>query len=68
MAIDPEVISPSNKKGGRFGREIPKWAIYSAGGVSVLFLVSLIKVLLPLIGMAFVLAFIWSQSTITRRY
>ena len=68
MAIDPEVISPSSKKGSRAGRYFPKWAIYTTGGVGVLVLVGLIKALLPVIGMAFLLAFIWSQSTTTRRY
>ncbi len=68
MAIDPEVISPSSKKCNRAGRYIPKWAVYSAGGVVVLFLVGFIKALLPVIGMAFLLALIWSQSTTTRRY
>ena len=68
MAIDPEVISPSSKKGSRAGKYLPKWAIYSAGGFGVLVLVGLIKALLPLIGMAFLLAFIWSQSTTNRRY
>jgi len=68
MAIDPEVISPSSKKGSRASRYVPKWAIYSAGGVGVLVLVSLIKALLPVIGMAFLLAFIWSQATTSRRY
>ena len=68
MAIDPEVISPSSKKGFRSRRYLPKWAIYSAGGLGVLVLVGLIKALLPVIGMAFLLAFIWSQSTNTRRY
>ena len=68
MAIDPEVISSSSKKGSRAGRYFPKWAIYSAGGLCMLVLVALIKTLLPVIGMAFLLAFIWSQSTITRRY
>ena len=68
MAIDPEVISPSSKKGSRAGRHLPKWAIYSVGGVGVLLFVGLIKALLPVIGMAFLLAFIWSQSTTTRRY
>ena len=62
MAIDPEVISTSSEKGSRAGRYFPKWAIYSAGGVGVLVLVGLIKALLPVIGMAFLLAFIWSQS------
>ncbi len=68
MAIDPEVISPSSKKGSRAGQYFPKWAIYGSTGVGVLFLVGLIKTLLPLIGMAFLLAFIWSQSTTNRRY
>ena len=68
MAIDPEVISPSREKGSRSARHFPKWAIYSAGGVGVLVLVGLIKALLPVIGMAFLLAFIWSQSKDTQRY
>ena len=68
MAIDPEVISPSSEKGSRAGRHFPKWAIYSAGGLGVLILVGLIKAFLPIIGMAFLLAFIWSQSTSIRRY
>ena len=68
MAIDPEVISPSSKKGSRAGRNFPKWAIYSSTGVGVLILISLIKTLLPLIGMAFLLAFIWSQSTTNLRH
>ena len=68
MAIDTEVLSPSSKKGNRSGRYIPKWSVYSAGGVGVLLLVGLIKILLPVIGMAFLLAFIWSQSTKTHRY
>ena len=68
MAIDPAVTSPSSEKGSRKGRFFPKWAIYSSGGIGVLVLVGLIKVLLPVIGMAFLLAFIWSQSTTTRRY
>ena len=68
MAIDPEVISPSSEKGSRSCRYLPKWAIYSAGGVGVLVLVGLIKALLPVIGMAFLLTFIWSQSTSTRKY
>ena len=68
MALDPEVISPNSKKGNWSVRYLPKWAIYSAGGVGVLILVGLIKALLPAIGMAFLLAFIWSQSKTTRRY
>ena len=68
MAIDPEVISPSNDRGSRAGRYVPKWTIYTSTGIGVLVLVGLIKTLLPLIGMAFLLAFIWSQSTTNRRY
>ena len=68
MAIDPEIIPPSSNKGSRARRYIPKWAIYSSAGIGVLVLVGLIKTLFPLIGMAFLLAFIWSQSTTNRRY
>ena len=68
MAIDPEVISPSIQKGRKAGGYFSKWLIYSAGGLGVLILVGLIKALLPVIGMAFLLAFIWSQSTTNRRY
>mgnify|MGYP001469687149 CR=1 FL=1 len=68
MAIDPEVIPPSSEKGSRTVRPFPKWAIYSVGGVGVFVLVGLIKALLPVIGMAFLLAFIWSQSKRTQRY
>ncbi len=68
MAIDPEVIPPSSNQGTRAGKFVPKWAIYSSAGIVVLVLVGLIKTLLPLIGMAFLLAFIWRQSTTTRRY
>ena len=57
MAIDPEVISLSSKKGSRAGRNFPKWAIYSSTGVGVLLLIGLIKTLLPLLGMAFFIGF-----------
>ena len=68
MAIDPEVIPPSSNKGRGAGRYVPKWAIYSSAGIGVLVLVGLIKTLLPLFRMAFLLAFIWTQSTTNRRY
>tara|TARA_Y100001968_G_scaffold91447_1_gene82258 strand:- start:74 stop:277 length:204 start_codon:yes stop_codon:yes gene_type:complete len=67
MAIDPEVISSSSKEVSRSRRYLPKWAIYSFGGLGVLIVVGLIKALLPVIGMAFLLAFIWSQSKTSRR-
>tara|TARA_B100001113_G_scaffold314969_1_gene280893 strand:+ start:656 stop:868 length:213 start_codon:yes stop_codon:yes gene_type:complete len=66
-AIDPDVISPSSEKGSSAYRQIPKWAIYSSAGVGVFVFVGLIKALFPLIGMAFLLAYIWSQSTANRR-
>ena len=68
MVIDPEVISRSSKKGARASRYFPKWAKYSLGGFGVLIFVSLIKTLLPLIGLTFLLAYIWSQSRAGRRY
>ena len=68
MAIDPEVIPPSSNKGIRAGRYVPKLAIYISAGIGVLVLVGIIKTLLLLIGMAFLLAFIWTQSTTNRRY
>tara|TARA_Y100001968_G_C18715968_1_gene417950 strand:- start:131 stop:337 length:207 start_codon:yes stop_codon:yes gene_type:complete len=68
MAIDPEVIPPSSNKGRKASRHIPRWAIYSSAGIGALVLVGLIKTLLPLMGMVFLLAFIWSQSTTNRRY
>tara|TARA_Y100001968_G_scaffold188812_1_gene173108 strand:- start:110 stop:304 length:195 start_codon:yes stop_codon:yes gene_type:complete len=64
MAIDPSSI----KKGRKSGRYFPKWAIYSSAGIGVLILVGLIKTLLPLIGMAFLFALIWSQATNNRNY
>tara|TARA_B100000902_G_C26799975_1_gene664009 strand:- start:71 stop:277 length:207 start_codon:yes stop_codon:yes gene_type:complete len=68
MAIDPEVILPSRSKGSRADRYLPKWAIYYSACVGILVLVGLFKTLFPLIGMAFLLAFIWTQSTTNRRY
>ena len=66
--MDHKGLSTSWEKVSRTGKCVPKWAIYSAGGVGVLVLVSLIKALLPVIGMAFLLVYIWSQSTATRKY
>tara|TARA_B100000579_G_C22407838_1_gene654912 strand:- start:189 stop:395 length:207 start_codon:yes stop_codon:yes gene_type:complete len=68
MAIDPEVISPSSTKGRRASRYHPNWAIYGAAGLGVFFLVSFVKTLLPAIGIAFLLAFIWSQSSTFGRH
>ena len=67
MAIDQEVISLSSEKVGKLGRYVPKWAIYASVGVGVLVLVGLIKTLLPLIGMAFLLALIWSKAKANHR-
>ena len=68
MAIDPEVIPSSSKKGSKAGRFFPKWVIYSSAGIGVAILVGLIKTLLPLMGMAFLFALIWSQSITYRNY
>ena len=68
MAIDPEVIPASSKKGSKAGRYFPKWVIYSSAGIGIMILVALIKTLLPLIGMAFLFALIWSQATNNRNY
>ena len=62
MAIDPEVIPLSSKKRSEARKHLPKWAIYGSAGVGVMVLVGLIKILLPIIGMAFLLSLIWSQS------
>ena len=63
MAIDPEVIPHSSKKGNRAYRHTPKWAIYSSAGIGVFLFVGFIKVFFPFIGMAVLLAYIWAQST-----
>lgn len=63
MTIDPEVISSSSSQGKNARRNYPKWAFYGAGGIGVFMAVNLIKSLLPLLGMALLLAFVWSQAT-----
>ncbi len=68
MKIEPVEISPYSENGSRSVRYFPKWVIYGAAGVGVLALVGLIKALFLVIGMAFLLTYIWSQSTTTRRY
>ncbi len=69
MAVDPEVVPPSSIKGSKTGRYFfPKWAIYTTSCIGVFLLVGFIKAFLPLIGMASLLAFIWSKSTTNRRY
>ena len=67
MIIDSEVIPASRKEGRKAGRYLPKWIFYSLGGIGVLILVGLIKALLPAIGLAFLLAYIWSQEKSTLR-
>ena len=68
MEIDSIVIPSSSKKGRKAGRYFSKWIFYSATGIGVMVIFGFIKELLPVIGIAFLLAFIWSQSTNTRRY
>ena len=62
MAIDPEVIPPNSYQARRSKKYVPKWILYSASGLGVLFVISFLKALFPLMGMAFLLAFIWSQA------
>ena len=68
MTIDPEAISPASDQGSRAGRNFPKWLICTTGGIGVLFLVGLLKVFLLVIGMVFLLTFIWSQSKKAQSY
>ena len=68
MGIKHGAVSSNNKNGKRTGRYFPKWLIYSTGGLSVFFIISLFKVILPLIGMLFLLAYIWSQATKNKRF
>ena len=62
MAIDPEVIPPHSSMGRKAIKPLPRWLIFAGGGVGVLFVVHLLKNLLPLLGMGLLLAFIFSQA------
>ncbi len=62
MAIDPEIIPPHNSMSRDSTKRSPRWIIFAAGGVGVLFLVHLLKNLLPAIGMVLMLAFIFNQA------
>ena len=62
MAIDPEVIPPHSSMGRKAVRPFPRWLIFVAGGLGVLFVVHLLKNLLPLLGMVLLLAFIFKQA------
>ena len=62
MAIDPEIIPSSSSEGNTAVSYIPKWSIYAAIGLLVLFLVGILKALLPLILMGLILGFIWKQA------
>tara|TARA_B100000029_G_scaffold486234_1_gene540382 strand:+ start:717 stop:911 length:195 start_codon:yes stop_codon:yes gene_type:complete len=62
MTIDPEVIPSSSSAGDHAIRLIPKWLVYGVIALGVLFLVSLLKMLLPIILMTLLLGFIWKQA------
>ncbi len=62
MAIDPEVIPPHSFMGRNSVRRLPKWLIFGTGGLGVLFIVHLVKSLLPLLSMGLLLAFIFNQA------
>ena len=62
MAIDPEVIPPYSSMERKAIKPFPRWLSFSAGGLGVLFVVHLLKNLLPLLGMGLLLAFIFNQA------
>ena len=62
MAIDPEVIPPHSSMGRKAVKPLPRWLIFAGGGLGVLFVVHLLKNLLPLLGMGLLLAFIFNQA------
>ena len=62
MAIDPEVIPPYSSTGKKAVKPLPRRLIFVAGGLGVLFVVHLLKNLLPLLGMGLLLAFIFNQA------
>ncbi len=64
MAIDPEVTPFSSKEGITSLHFIPKWAIYVAIGLGVLIIISLLKILLPLIILSLVLSLVLKQAKI----
>ncbi len=63
MSIDPEVISSSSSQSKKSVRSYPKWAIYWLGGIGAFIAVNLVKSLIPVLIMAILIAFIWSQAT-----
>ncbi len=62
MAINPEVMPPHSSMRRKAVKPLPKWLIFAGGGLGVLFVVHLLKNLLPLLGMGLLLAFIFSQA------
>ena len=62
MAIDPEVIPPHSSMGRKAIKPLPRSLIFVAGSLGVLFVVHLLKNLLPLLGMGLLLAFIFNQA------
>ena len=67
MNIYTELILHACKKGNSLRRKFPKWSVYGAGGTGMLIFVGFSKAFLLVIGMAFLLVYVWSQSTTTLR-
>ena len=49
MAFRLEIVNDSNKAGKGTNRSTPKWVTYAAVAVGVLFLIGILKRLIPLI-------------------
>ena len=62
MVKNPEVVSSSHLRGKTVSRNSRQWTFFALSTFSVIVLITFIKSLLPLIGMTFLLAFIWNQS------
>ena len=62
MAIDPEVIPPHSSMGRKAVKPLPRWLMFATGVLGILFVVHLLKNLLPLLGMGLLLAFIFNQA------
>ena len=62
MAVDPEVIPSSSSAGQNAVRFLPRWLLYMTVGIVVIFLVLILKTVLPLMAMGLLLLFIYKQD------
>ena len=63
MTIDPEIIPPTSSAGKNAVSFTPKWAVYGALLLGVLFFAMILKTILPLILMGLFIGFIWKQAS-----